>query len=540
VRRVFAAVVAVLAGAFAAAVAAPPATAGAPPPPTGWNLVWSDDFSGSAGSRVSAANWLYDLGTSYPGGAPNWGTGEVETMTDSTANVYQDGAGHLSVKPIRDAAGRWTSGRIETQRSDFQPPPGGKLRIQASLQQPNVTGTAAAGYWPAFWILGAPFRGNYTNWPIAGEMDLMEDINGLSSVFVTLHCGPGIPGTCNETTGLGSGQRPCPGCQTGFHTYALEWDQSVSPQRLRWYLDGSNIFTLRQDQVDGPSWTAATNHGYMVIFDVAMGGGFPAAFGGGPTAATASGVPMLVDYVAVYSTGGGTGGDTQAPTVPGDLRVTGTTSSSVSLAWNASTDNVGVAGYDVYRNGALATSAGGTSATVTGLTASTTYQFTVRARDAAGNLSGPSNQVSATTQVGGGGAGNAYSTLQAENFSAQQGVGVEPTTDTGGGQNIGWLANGDWALYRGIDFGATPATQFYGRVASGAAGGVSGLVEVRLDSRSNPPVGSFAVANTGGWQSWRTVPANISSVLGVHDVYLTFTSGQPADFVNLNWFTFGH
>jgi Carbohydrate binding module (family 6) len=67
-------------------------------------------------------------------------------------------------------------------------------------------------------------------------------------------------------------------------------------------------------------------------------------------------------------------------------------------------------------------------------------------------------------------------------------------------------ANGDWALYRGIDFGSSAATQFVARVASGAAGGVSGLVEVRLDNRSNAPIGSFAIANTGGWQSWRSVP----------------------------------
>jgi hypothetical protein len=518
-------------------IAAGAASAAAPPPPAGWSLVWSDDFRGRAGSPVSSANWLYDLGTSYPGGAPNWGTGEVETMTSSTANVYRDGAGHLVIKPIRDSSGQWTSGRIETQRSDFQPPPGGKLRIQASLQQPNVSGAAAAGYWPAFWILGAPFRGNYWNWPSVGEMDLMEDVNGLSSEYATLHCGFSIPGTCNEKDGLSSGQQACPGCQTGFHTYALEWDQSVSPQQLRWYLDGVNFYTIRQDQVDAASWTAATNHGYMIILNVAIGGEFPAKLGGGPTAATASGVPMLVDYVAVYSSPGSA--DTQPPTVPGNLRATGTSSNSVSLAWDASTDNVGVTGYDVYRDGVLATSVSGTAATVTGLAASTTYQFTVRARDAAGNTSGPSNQVTATTQAGTGGV-SAYSTLQAEDFSAQQGVGVEPTTDTGGGQNIGWLANGDWALYPGIDFGSTPATQFVGRAASGAAGGVSGLVEVRLDSRSNPPIGSFAIANTGGWQSWRTVPANIAAVTGVHDVYLTFTSGQPADFVNLNWFTFGH
>ena len=91
-----------------------------------------------------------------------------------------------------------------------------------------------------------------------------------------------------------------------------------------------------------------------------------------------------------------------------------------------------------------------------------------------------------------------------------------------------------------MNFGTTAAKQFYGRVASGATGGVSGLVEVRLDSVTAAPVGSFAVAGTGGWQSWKTVPANITGVTGTHDVYLTFTSGQPAAFVSLNWFDFGH
>jgi hypothetical protein len=99
--------------------------------------------------------------------------------------------------------------------------------------------------------------------------------------------------------------------------------------------------------------------------------------------------------------GGGGGGDTTPPSVPGNLRVTGTSSSSVSLAWNASTDNVGVTGYEV--NGSPVGS--GTSTTVSGLSPSTTYTFTVRAVDAAGNRSGASNQVSATTSAGGGGGG---------------------------------------------------------------------------------------------------------------------------------------
>jgi beta-glucanase (GH16 family) len=447
-------VLAVVAVTMAAPIVAINALAAVPPPPAGWTLVWGDDFTGAANSGVNTGNWLYSLGHGYPGGATNWGTGEVETMTNSISNVRQDGAGRLAITPVRDSAGNWTSGRIETQRTDFAAPVGGKLRVEASLQQPNISGAGAAGYWPAFWMMGADARPvGATNWPSIGEIDIMEDINGRSSEFATLHCGnTASGGPCNETTGIGSGERGCPGCQTGFHTYAMEYDRSVSPEQIRWYLDGTNFFTVNSTQVDATTWNNATHHGFFIILNVAMGGGFPAAFGGGPTSATVSGVPMLVDYVAVYTSTG-------TPTTP----------------------------------------------PVT------------------------------TTPPGGVGAA---STIQAESFNAQSGVRTEACTDTGGGQNLASLANGAWAQYNNVNFGATPLTQFRARVASGAAGGVSGLVEVRLDNVNNAPIGSFAVGNTGGWQSWTTVPANISGVTGTHTLFLRFASGQPADFINLNWFTF--
>ncbi len=316
-RRLLLAGLAVLATVAASMAAIPDAGASVPPTPSGWTQVFADDFNGPANTGVNTANWLYDLGTGYPGGAANWGTGEIETMTSSTANVYQDGGGHLVIKPLRDGAGNWTSGRIETQRTDFAAPPGGKLRFEASLQQPNVSGAAAAGYWPAFWSLGAPARPvGATNWPGIGEIDLMEDINGLSSEFATLHCGVAPGGPCNEYTGLGSGQRACPGCQTGFHTYAMEQDRSVSPEQIRWYLDGSQIFSVSANQVDATTWNNATHHGFFMILNVAIGGSFPAAFGGGPTAATQSGVPMLVDYVAAYTQGGSPPPPSSGPTGP--------------------------------------------------------------------------------------------------------------------------------------------------------------------------------------------------------------------------------
>lgn len=140
---------------------------------------------------------------------------------------------------------------------------------------------------------------------------------------------------------------------------------------------------------------------------------------------------------------------------------------------------------------------------------------------------------------GGGGTISAFSTIQAEGYTSNNGTQTESCSDSGGGQDVGWIHNGCWLGYANVNFGSGGATQFIARVASGASSGISGLVQVALDSPGAAPVGSFAIANTGGWQSWTTVPANMSRVTGVHTVYLTFASGQPADYVNVNWFTFG-
>jgi chitinase len=108
--------------------------------------------------------------------------------------------------------------------------------------------------------------------------------------------------------------------------------------------------------------------------------------------------------------GGGGGGGTQPPAAPANLTVTGTTSSSVSLSWTASSGTV--TGYYVMENGSQAASVTATSATVTGLAASTTYAFTVIAYNSAGE-SPASNQVSATTSSSGGGGGGGGSGLPA-------------------------------------------------------------------------------------------------------------------------------
>lgn len=106
--------------------------------------------------------------------------------------------------------------------------------------------------------------------------------------------------------------------------------------------------------------------------------------------------PSSANTTIQFSDGGG---DTQPPSAPGNLISTGKTSTSVSLSWSASTDNVGVTAYEVYNGSSLAATVTNTSATITGLTPSTTYTFTVKARDAAGNRSAASNAVTVTTDT---------------------------------------------------------------------------------------------------------------------------------------------
>ncbi len=275
----------------------------------GWRTVFSDHFTGRAGSRADS-KWAYDTGTHYNGTgcAASWGTGEVESATTATANVRQDGHGHLLLTPVR-SRGRWTSGRIETVSAKFAAPAGGELRVIASIRQPAPA--RGLGYWAAFWMLGAGFRARgagtsgvmtCVKWPSVGEIDVMEDANARSQVAGTLHCGTNPGGPCQEGSGLGSGLLPCAGCQAGYHTYSVIVNRTnTSRESITWYLNGRAYFTVTEQQAGAAVWKAAVDHGFFLILDVAMGGVFPDVVCGctTPAPSTTSGAAMGVQYVMV-------------------------------------------------------------------------------------------------------------------------------------------------------------------------------------------------------------------------------------------------
>lgn len=212
--------------------------------------------------------------------------------------------------------------------------------------------------------------------------------------------------------------------------------------------------------------------------------------------------------------------DTQAPTVPGNLRSTAVTATSVALAWNTSTDNVGVTAYEISRNGSVLATVNGTSHTSTGLTPDTAYAFAVRARDAAGNWSAPAS-LDVTTQADAPATRDAFARIEAESYDGMQGIGIY---NGGTGQKIGSIENGTWARYDGVDFGSGASSC----AVRGSSNSSGGTIEFRLGSTTGTLIGSCVVPGTGGWNNFVDLSCPISGASGVQTLYLVFTGGGGA------------
>ncbi|GAA4272311.1 endonuclease [Aquimarina gracilis] len=138
-----------------------------------------------------------------------------------------------------------------------------------------------------------------------------------------------------------------------------------------------------------------------------------------------------------FGNNGGGGSDTVAPSIPVNLIVSNTTETTTILSWNPSTDNVGVSGYDIYRDGTILGSSVTTSFNVSGLMANTTYSFYVRAKDAAGNISSASTAINVTTQDNTSGGGSSTELFLSEYIEgSSNNKAIEIANFTGGAVNL--------------------------------------------------------------------------------------------------------
>jgi len=259
----------------------------------GLNLVWQDNFAGSAGSAPDGNKWNVING--YLNVNAEW-----EVYPSSNKNVQRSGGNTLQIIPWRDNSAQhgWTSGRVESKYTFT--PQGGKLtRVEASLKFGDATGAAKQGIWPAFWALGDGIRHNVP-WPQAGELDIMERVNGALTGYGTAHCDVYPGGICNEGTGIGS---PTSIPDQGFHTWRLEVDRRKSSWRdetITWFIDGRQFQQITGARINNQNvWNSLAHSPFFFICNVAVGGTWP----GYPTGQTQDGYGsmMEVGYVAHYS-----------------------------------------------------------------------------------------------------------------------------------------------------------------------------------------------------------------------------------------------
>jgi beta-glucosidase len=122
-------------------------------------------------------------------------------------------------------------------------------------------------------------------------------------------------------------------------------------------------------------------------------------------------------------------------------------------------------------------------------------------------------------------------------YDDQLGTHLEVCADVLCGQDVGWLASGDYVGYADVAFGTSGPRSVTTRFASG--GEAEGALEYRIDRPDGPLIATVAVGNTGGWQSWtsRTVDVT-SSPTGTHRLYVTARSASGSDLANVNFFQF--
>ncbi len=161
--------------------------------------------------------------------------------------------------------------------------------------------------------------------------------------------------------------------------------------KMRLWKDGTTEpTTWTVNSTDNSTPTALRGNGHIgVRFQITGTGPFPA-------------VAAFSSFTDTTIGGGAPPVDTTVPSVPGGLTATAISAGQVNLSWTASTDNVGVQGYRIYRNGSLVATSGAPSWSDTGLTASTAYSYAVSAIDGASNASAQSSPASATTTAGSG------------------------------------------------------------------------------------------------------------------------------------------
>ncbi|KAJ9454153.1 Glucan endo-1 [Diplonema papillatum] len=268
-----------------------------------WQLVWSDEFSGTS---IDSDKWNHEVNCN--GGGNN----EQQCYTSSSSNSWvSNGVLTIKAMPATGQTLPYSSARLNSKNNgDWT-----YGKFEARIQLPSGQGS-----WPAFWML--PTDNDYGTWPLSGEIDIMEAVNlkvgGERNVHGTLHYGNPWPnnGYTGTTYLLPNGANPA----DGYHTYTVEWEEG----EIRWYVDGTHYQTQQRStanydsngnpvslkhrgwfhQVNGKPTFADSpfNKKFHLLLNFAVGGDWAGNVndGGIDASAFTNGQFMYVDYVRVY------------------------------------------------------------------------------------------------------------------------------------------------------------------------------------------------------------------------------------------------
>ena len=237
-----------------------------------YSLVWEDEFNGTS---VSPARWELQVGTGCPS-LCGWGNNELQYYRAENATVA---GGLLTITARQQAFGgkAYTSARLRSRGlADFTY---GKIEMRAKLP-------IGRGLWPAFWML--PTNSPYGNWPVSGEIDIMEYVGQQpSEMFGTLHYGNPNQIYSSSATSLTSGT-----FHDDFHTFAIEWE----PNRIRWLLDGVQYACKSNWISSAAGYPAPFDKPFHMLLNLAVGGNLP----GSPDGSTVFPQEFVIDWVRVW------------------------------------------------------------------------------------------------------------------------------------------------------------------------------------------------------------------------------------------------
>lgn len=236
----------------------------------GFNLVWADEFNGTA---LDPAFWTQETGTGNGG----WGNQELQYYRDDNTSLV-DGHLVITAKKQNFGSSNYTSSRIVTKgKKNFKY---GRIDIRAALPK-------GKGLWPALWMLGSNI--DAVSWPSCGEIDIMELAGDIPNRTVgTVHYGANV--ASHQYKSQSKYLAGNANFQDEFHVFSLKW----VADKIEFLVDDEVFYTVTPATVAPAAYPF--NKNFFFIFNVAVGGTFP----GNPDASSPFPQSMIVDYVRVF------------------------------------------------------------------------------------------------------------------------------------------------------------------------------------------------------------------------------------------------